>query len=113
MKNTTTAVCLGIVFMLILVLFTAGCTTTSVMSGGITGTYVNSKNTDDSIELSSDGTFYCMTDKSNGYRGKWELSGDTVRLNTDMLGITIQLKYTNNTLVLSNKYGPDTVYVKQ
>ena len=113
MEKTKLAVCSSIVFMLVVAAFSAGCTATSVTTPGITGTYVNQKNPDESIEIHSDGSFYYMTSKSNGYRGKWDREGTTIRLNLELMGMTLQLKQKDNTLVMSNNYGPDTIFVKQ
>ncbi len=113
MEKTRIAVCIGIAVALILVTFVAGCTTASVTTPGIAGTYVNAKNPDESIEIHSDGTFYYMTSKANGYHGKWDMNGNTIRLNVETFGVTIQLEQKGNTLVESNSNGPDTVYVKQ
>jgi hypothetical protein len=77
---------------------------------------VNQKSPDESIEIHSDGTFYYMTSKSTGNHGTWEMNGDTIRLNVDQLGLTIQLDHKDNTLVLHDaRYSgrENVVFVKQ
>jgi hypothetical protein len=115
MEKTKLAVYSGIAFMLVLAAFAAGCTTTSLTMPGISGTYVNQKSPSESIEIHSDGTFYYMTSKSTGNHGTWEMNGDTIRLNVDQLGLTIQLEHKDNTLVMQDPYSGrgKVVFVKQ